>query len=118
VVFRFAHSLKGSSSMMGFTEISRCAHVLECLLQRIREHALSVTRDVIGALLVSGDVLRDLVGRIAAGPDSTPAPSEAVERLEATINALLSDATPPDTPGRSRRPSRRAGGRAIATKPP
>jgi two-component system chemotaxis sensor kinase CheA len=98
VVFRFAHSLKGSSSMMGFTEISRCAHVLECLLQQVRAGALSVTRDVIGALFASGDVLRDLVGRIEAGPDSTSAASEAVERVEATINALLGQIAPPETP--------------------
>jgi len=98
VVFRFAHSLKGSSSMMGFPEISRCAHVLECLLQQIRAGALSVTRDVIGALFASGDLLRDLVGRIEAGPDSTSTASEAVERVEATINALLAQIAPPETP--------------------
>jgi two-component system chemotaxis sensor kinase CheA len=118
VVFRFAHSLKGSSSMMGFTEISRCAHVLECLLQQIRAGALSVTRDVIKALLVSGDVLRDLVGRIHAGPESTSAASEAVERVEATINALLGQVAPAETPRAepgAEEPRRRASDRDEAT---
>lgn len=98
VVFRFAHSLKGSSSMMGFTDIARCAHVLESLLQQIREGARSVTRDVIGALLASGDVLRELVGQIEAGPGSPSGVSAAVERVEGTINSLLGQLGPSGDP--------------------
>ena len=113
VVFRFAHSLKGSSSMMGFTDIARCAHVLECLLQQIRAGTRSVTRDVIGALLASGDVLRELVGRIEAGPDSTSAASEAVERVEVTINALLDRPDPSGTPR-----AEPAGGPIAPLEPP
>jgi two-component system chemotaxis sensor kinase CheA len=113
VVFRFAHSLKGSSSMMGFTDIARCAHVLECLLQQIRAGTRSVTRDVIGALLASGDVLRELVGRIEAGPDSTSAASEGVERVEVTINALLDQPDPSGTPS-----AEPAGGPILPLEPP
>jgi two-component system chemotaxis sensor kinase CheA len=90
VVFRIAHSLKGSSAMMRFTEITRFTHVLESLLDQIRKGTRSVTPEVIDVLLVSGDALRTLVGRVATGPDSTsPEPDEAVESVRATIVALV-----------------------------
>jgi two-component system chemotaxis sensor kinase CheA len=90
VVFRIAHSLKGSSAMMRFTEITRFTHVLESLLDQIRKGTRSVTPEVIDVLLGSGDALRTLVGRVTTGPDSPPAePDEAVDSVRATIVALL-----------------------------
>jgi len=108
VIFRFAHSLKGSSSMMGFTEISRFTHVLESLLEQVRVGGLSVTPEVIDALLASADVLRKLLGQIAAAPDAAHAAPEALERVRSTIDALLARAGArealPDTAGASNRP--------------
>src|SRR6266702_793909 len=108
VIFRFAHSLKGSSSMMGFTEISRFTHVLESLLEQVRVGGLSVTPEVIDALLASADVLRTLLGQIAAAPDAAHAAPEALERVRSTIDALLASAGArealPDSAGASNRP--------------
>src|SRR5438874_1913731 len=105
VIFRFAHSLKGSSSMMGFTEISRFTHVLESLLEQVRVGGLSVTPEVIDALLASADVLRTLLGQIAAAPDAAHAAPEALERVRSTIDALLARAgareARPDSAGAS-----------------
>jgi two-component system chemotaxis sensor kinase CheA len=90
VIFRIAHSLKGGSAMMRFTEIMRFTHGLETLLDRIRNGGRPVTSEVIDVLLASGDVLRHLVDRVAAGPGSASAePDEAVERVQAMIAALL-----------------------------
>jgi two-component system chemotaxis sensor kinase CheA len=111
VIFRFAHSLKGSSSMMGFTEISRFTHVLESLLEQVRVGLLPVTPEVIDALLASADVLRNLVGQIAAGPDAAPAAPEALERVRTTIEALLGRADGrPHSPARDRAGNPRSGG--------
>ncbi len=108
VIFRFAHSLKGSSSMMGFTEISRFTHVLESLLEQVRVGGLSVTPEVIDALLASADVLRKLLGQIAAAPDAAHAAPEALERVRSTIDALLARAgareARPDSAGASNWP--------------
>lgn len=36
-IFRAAHSIKGSSSTFGFSEVSEFTHVLETLLDQVRE---------------------------------------------------------------------------------
>src|SRR5256885_1077946 len=69
---------------------------------------LSVTPEVIDALLASADVLRKLLGQIAAAPDAAHAAPEALERVRSTIDALLARAGArevlPDTAGASNKP--------------
>src|SRR5712691_10900691 len=57
VLFRLAHTLKGSSGMMGFTEIAHFMHGVESVLEQIRSRVRDATPEVIGALLASVDVL-------------------------------------------------------------
>ncbi len=96
VIFRIAHSLKGSSAIMRFGEITRFTHVLESLLDHIREGGRAVTPEVIDVLLASGDVLQSLVDRIQAGDSAPVEPDGAVERVRATIAALLDQTDPKD----------------------
>lgn len=73
-IFRCAHTLKGNSRMLGFEEIARFTHSLEDLLDQLRKQLRSVTPDIVDALLMSGDVLKQLVG-VARG---TTAPNADV----------------------------------------
>jgi two-component system chemotaxis sensor kinase CheA len=99
VIFRLAHSLKGSSGMMRFTEIMRFTHGLETLLDRIRTRQRPATPEVIDVLLACGDVLRHLVQRVAAGPASASTrPDDTVGRVQAMIAALLNQPNPADGP--------------------
>ena len=121
VLFRLAHSLKGSSSMMGFADISGFAHLLESLLERVRSGAGAATGEVIGTLLASGDVLRALVRHVEAGLDAAPDPGDlpsVAARIEALLGAAAATPQParaPAGPGAVELPTRRASDREEAT---
>lgn len=68
-MFRSAHTLKGTSSMLGLTDIARLTHTLESLLLRLRKRELAVTPAVVGTLLQAGDLLRRLVEGARDGVD-------------------------------------------------
>lgn len=59
-IFRAAHTLKGSSAMVGLDEMSRVAHAAETVLDQLRNHTLEIDTSVIDALLHSLDILKVL----------------------------------------------------------
>ena len=61
IIFRAVHSIKGGSSTFGFEVVANFSHVLENLLDDIRENRCKTTRDLISILLQSCDCLRTLV---------------------------------------------------------
>jgi two-component system chemotaxis sensor kinase CheA len=73
-LFRAAHTLKGSASLVGFDAVRDLAHELEALLERVRGKALQPGPALVTLLLRSVDVLRAAVaeaahGRVAATPE-------------------------------------------------
>lgn len=66
-IFRAAHSIKGSSGTFGFTEITEFTHVLETLLDQIREGSRSLTQEHVDLLLQSVDCLRSMLANLQAG---------------------------------------------------
>jgi two-component system chemotaxis sensor kinase CheA len=83
-VFRAAHTLKGNSSSVGFDRLAELAHVLEDLLERVRDGAIPVTRPLVGTLLEAVDVLRvtlrDAVDGKAGGDARVRAMRESLKR--------------------------------------
>ena len=63
-IFRAAHTLKGSSAMLGYTAMTEVAHAMESLLDKLRNHEVSVTSQVVDALLHSLDALRVLTDEL------------------------------------------------------
>ena len=63
-IFRAAHTLKGSSAMLGYTAMTEVAHAMESLLDKLRNHEVEVTPEVIDALLHSLDALRVLTDEL------------------------------------------------------
>lgn len=63
-IFRAAHSIKGGSATFGFMEISAFTHVMETLLDEMRDGRRTVTRDGVDLLLESVDVLRGMVDAV------------------------------------------------------
>lgn len=90
-IFRCAHSIKGGAGAFGYTRLSQVTHVLETLLDGLREGKASVTQSMIDTLLASVDVLKQLVDAASAGqtPDEQTG-SEIVKELEAFIEACIS----------------------------
>ena len=60
-IFRAAHSIKGASATFGMDEVARFTHVLENLLDRMREGEILPTIDLCELLLKSTDVLSGLI---------------------------------------------------------
>ena len=50
-IFRGAHTIKGNSASLGFSQVTAFAHAFEELLQRFRNRAIPVTRDRVTLLL-------------------------------------------------------------------
>ncbi len=81
-IFRCAHSIKGGSATFGAEEISRFTHVLENLLERLRNGLFDATPELVELLLASIDVID---GLLANAKDNQPIPVEA----EQVYNQLL-----------------------------
>lgn len=68
-VFRVAHTVKGNASALDFPELAGFAHVMEDLLDALRKHELTISREVISLLLQGVDALRAMVPSAAEGND-------------------------------------------------
>lgn len=68
-IFRCAHSIKGGAGAFGFTAIARFTHVLEALLDEMREGRIQPAREIIDLLLRARDVVMAMV---VAARDGTP----------------------------------------------
>ncbi len=60
-VFRAAHTLKGSAGLAGLDAISKMAHVMEDLLDEVRQGARVFNTDLSSLLLRATDVLKQVV---------------------------------------------------------
>lgn len=60
-IFRCAHSIKGSSGVFGFDRVMKFTHILEELLDAMREGRINAPREVIDALLASVDIVRQMI---------------------------------------------------------
>ena len=63
-IFRAAHSIKGGSGTFGFSAVSDFTHVMETLLDEMRDGRRKVTQAAIDVLLGSVDCLRDMLQAI------------------------------------------------------
>ncbi|MCK9388709.1 MAG: chemotaxis protein CheA [Sulfuritalea sp.] len=66
-LFRCAHTIKGSAGMFGFDEVVRFTHVVENVLDRLRNGAIGFSRQLVGVLLDCQDHIAGLVSTIAEG---------------------------------------------------
>ncbi|WP_175765621.1 chemotaxis protein CheA [Burkholderia ambifaria] len=96
-IFRAAHSIKGGAATFGFSALTETTHILESLLDRARNHELTLTKEMVDAFLETKDVLSDqLVDyRASAEPDAAAAATicAKLERLKAESGAGATAAT-------------------------
>ncbi len=69
-IFRAAHSIKGGSGTFGFKAIADFTHVMETLLDEMRDGKREVTRDNTDILLRSVDCLREMLEAAQAGDEA------------------------------------------------
>ncbi len=80
-IFRGAHSIKGASTTFGVDEVGKFTHVLENLLEQLRDGAIIATSELIELLLTSVDVIDAL---IANAKDGAPMP----DNIDQVLNEL------------------------------
>jgi two-component system chemotaxis sensor kinase CheA len=76
-IFRAAHSIKGGSGTFGFSSVSDFTHVLETLLDQVRDGERTLTSEHVNLLLKSVDCLRGLLRALQA--EQEPDLTEAIE---------------------------------------
>jgi len=63
-IFRAAHSIKGGSGTFGFSAVSDYTHVMETLLDEMRDGRRQITQSAVDVLLGSVDCLREMLSAI------------------------------------------------------
>jgi len=86
-IFRAAHTIKGSSGLFGLDHIVAFTHVVESVLDALRDGALSVSSELIAALLPCCDYITLLIRAVADGqmetdPDMVVTGQELIKGLQ------------------------------------
>ena len=79
-LFRAAHTLKGSSAMMGFQGISDVAHTAEDMLSQFRSGTLPIRKETLNFLFDSVDAIKLMVDGVAANQPEDALVVESIER--------------------------------------
>lgn len=87
-IFRAAHSIKGGSGTFGFSEIAGFTHVLETLLDEMRDGSREVTQESVDAMLAAVDVLRDMLTKLQ---DREPIDEERASEVQGWLESILND---------------------------
>ena len=96
-VFRAAHSIKGGAGTFGFNTIAGFTHVMETLLDEMRDGRRPVTPGAVTVLLKSVDVLREMLTAAQQGTEPDAARIQAQQQaLEHTLRH--GDAQPAPAP--------------------
>ena len=82
-IFRAAHTIKGNSGMLGFTDVAQFTHTLEDVLDRMRKGRLKATKEGMTLLLRSLDMLKLKLKHLTAAPGETPDASRLIDELHA-----------------------------------
>jgi two-component system chemotaxis sensor kinase CheA len=94
-LFRAAHTLKGSSSLVAFDAVRDLSHHLEGLLERLRAKTLRAEAGLVTTLLRGVDLLRSTIAAsAAANPADVPALEAYDEELRRAERAAGGDAEP------------------------
>lgn len=100
IIFRAAHTLKGSSRAMGFSGFAELTHEMENVLDLLRSGRLAVTLECADCLLACIDTLADIKEAIKLGKgDASVDTAELAAQLrELQAGAFLESAPPAASP--------------------
>ncbi|MFH0869536.1 MAG: chemotaxis protein CheA [archaeon] len=80
--FRSFHTLKGNAGAMGYVKYSELAHALEDLLSRIRDHKLSISKNIMDLLFEGCDLLEEGLEEIKHDNPENINAENAIQELE------------------------------------
>jgi len=86
-IFRSAHSIKGGSGTFGFTDVTDFTHVMETLLDEVRDNKRQLDESLIELLLQSCDCLRGMIATLQSGGEVDNGQSSLlIQQFEALLN--------------------------------
>ncbi|MDX1250750.1 MAG: chemotaxis protein CheA [Gammaproteobacteria bacterium] len=87
-IFRAAHSIKGGSATFGFKLIPEFTHIMETLLDEMRDKRRQVTEESVNVLLQSVDCLRDM---LASERDGSHLDLDRVKQHQEMLQKIFND---------------------------
>ncbi|MDU0458005.1 MAG: chemotaxis protein CheW [Geobacteraceae bacterium] len=85
-IFRAAHSIKGGAGIFGFQDMTVVTHVLESLLDRMRNHEIPFSTAMVDLFLEAGDVISM---QLAGHRDGTFVRQEAIDLVRAKLQQVI-----------------------------
>ncbi len=85
-IFRAAHSIKGGAGTFGFMHVSEFTHVMETMLDEMRNGQREVTAESTNLLLESVDVLREMLTAVQQKEDTD---DERIATTRARLEAMM-----------------------------
>ncbi len=82
IIFRAAHTLKGSSRAMGFSNFAELTHEMENILDQLRNHTFEVNTHIANSLLACIDTLAGMMDTIRAGEGDAADCADLVKTLQ------------------------------------
>jgi two-component system, chemotaxis family, sensor kinase CheA len=93
-IFRAVHTIKGTSSFLGFEQLTALAHRCEDVLNKIRRGELTVTAEGMDIIVEGYDVLKLLLQKIESHDNEPIDMTELLEKLGALALGSPMPATP------------------------
>ncbi len=91
-IFRAAHTLKGSSAMLGHERMAEVTHAMESLLDKLRNNKITVNAKIIDALLFGLDALKVLKSEVVSREESDIDIESIVTQLNQSAEGGVVDA--------------------------
>ncbi|GIN70454.1 chemotaxis protein CheA [Bacillus sp. J14TS2] len=81
-IFRAAHTLKGMSATMGYSDLANLTHIMENVLDGIRNEQIDVTSVLLDVVFLAVDDLETMVDSIESGGDGKKDVTEVIAKLQ------------------------------------
>lgn len=88
-IFRAAHTIKGSAGLFGFDLIVGFTHVVESVLDKVREGELNLSNELVSILLECRDHIGDQINAIVDGAEAPESPDGRSSELLKSLNQYL-----------------------------
>jgi chemotaxis protein histidine kinase CheA len=82
LIFRDAHTIKGTSGMFGFRAIERVCHIMENMFDNVRKGKVTLTSNMVDALFAGLDRVRAMFESLKKGGSSELPINEALAKLK------------------------------------
>ncbi len=80
-IFRAAHTIKGTSSFLGFEQVTGLTHKMEDILNKLRKSELKINSNIMDLLLESLDILKLLIENVKEHKDEELDLDSIINRL-------------------------------------